>query len=167
MAELRVTVSKPSIKIQPDEFARLDGAALNAAALMDSELGEVEVLRLKRARVHFTLESSGQESGTWNLELLIALRGGQVHARTLPGAKETTDFTIPLSAFVSLLTHPSAGGSAHELHRPKHVKSHKPSAVLIPISRHKGSVLFACQSGPEILSMFHEIRDYAPVSVEW
>jgi hypothetical protein len=166
MAELRVTVSKPIIRIQPDEFAGKENKRLVASDLLDSGLAEFDVLNLKRARVTFTLEASGLENGTWNLELLIALRGGQVHARALPGAKESTDFSVPLSGFISMLTHPDAGGSADMLHKPKNMDS-RPRPVLIPVGGHKGSVLFACPSGEALLSLFHEIRDYAPVTVDW
>ena len=58
MPEFRVTVSRPAISIQPDDFAGQD-ASLGAAELIESGLAEAQVLRLKRARVTFTLESSG------------------------------------------------------------------------------------------------------------
>lgn len=166
MAELTVTADHVSIQIQRDEYVGPDGSKLLPDQILDGEIPEVGLLRLKRAKVEFTLEASGADSGTWRIQMHIALRGGQAHARPIEGGKETTDFSQPLQTLVSLLTHAESGGSADQLRRPREVRR-RPRHVLIPIAHHKNSVLFECPSGEELLSLFHEVKDYCPVTVKW
>jgi hypothetical protein len=166
MPASRVTIDNIRIKVQHDNYPR-------EQEFLGSELAgppakEADVSSLKRARILCSLKAEGSTTSAWELELIIGLRAGFVRAKARSGGKETTDFVEALQLLVSLLTHPAEGGHAHIIHNQAARRSIGDYTNLLHmITIHKGMVLMMAPSGDRLLGMFHDIRDFCPLTLTW